>query len=114
MFSIPVFSIQFNEAYNPDMACVFTVPTSYLSGMDFGISWFAESKPVPPKIIGDNSIPFLITKPEREEIKNPELIAKLMDVADFFHFMADIPYDHLGISGSILPGLQKSDVSESG
>ena len=46
------------------------------------------------------------------EVKNPELIAKLMDVADFFHFMADIPYDHLGISGSILPGLQKSDVSD--
>lgn len=46
------------------------------------------------------------------EIKNPELIAKLMDVADFFHFMADIPYDHLGISGSILPDLQKSDVSD--
>ena len=42
------------------------------------------------------------------EVKNPELIAKLMDVADFFHFMADIPFDHLGISGSILPGLQKA------
>ena len=49
---------------------------------------------------------------EGGEVKNPELIAKLMDVADFFHFMADIPYDHLGISGSILPGLQKSDVSD--
>ena len=47
-----------------------------------------------------------------EEVKNPELIAKLMDVADFFHFVANIPYDHLGISGSILPGLQKSDVSD--
>lgn len=46
------------------------------------------------------------------EVRNPELISKLMDVADFFHFMADIPYDHLGISGSILPGLQKSDVSD--
>ena len=46
------------------------------------------------------------------EVKNPELISKLMDVADFFHYMADIPYDHLGISGSILPGLQKSDVSD--
>ena len=47
------------------------------------------------------------------EVTNVEmLIAKLMDVADFFHFMADIPYDHLGISGSILPGLQKSDVSD--
>ena len=46
------------------------------------------------------------------EVKNPELISKLMDVADFFHYMANIPYDHLGISGSILPGLQKSDVSD--
>lgn len=46
------------------------------------------------------------------EVKNPELIAKLMDITDFFHFMADIPYDHLGISGSILPGLQKDDVSD--
>lgn len=46
------------------------------------------------------------------EVKNPELISKLMDVADFFHFIADIPYDHLGISGSILPGLQKDDVSD--
>lgn len=46
------------------------------------------------------------------EVKNPELIAKLMDVADFFHYMADIPYENLGISGSILPGLQKDDVSD--
>ena len=46
------------------------------------------------------------------EVKNPELISKLMDVSDFFHYMADIPYNHLGISGSILPGLQKSDVSD--
>ena len=46
------------------------------------------------------------------KVKNPELISKLMDVADFFHYVADIPYDHLGISGSILPGLQKSDVSD--
>lgn len=46
------------------------------------------------------------------EVKNPELISKLMDVADFFHYMANIPYNHLGISGSILPGLQKSDVSD--
>jgi len=35
-----------------------------------------------------------------------------MDVADFFHYMADIPYTHLGISGSILPGLQKTSVSD--
>lgn len=37
----------------------------------------------------------------KEEIKNPELIKKLIDVADFFHYKANIPY---GISGSILPG----------
>lgn len=46
------------------------------------------------------------------EVKNSELIAKLMDVADFFHYFADVPYDHMGISGSISPGLQKSDVSD--
>ena len=46
------------------------------------------------------------------EVKNPELIAKLMDVADFFHFKAGIEYENLGISGSILPGLQKDDVSD--
>ena len=46
------------------------------------------------------------------EVKNPELISKLMDVADFFHYKADIDYENLGISGSILPGLQKDDVSD--
>ena len=46
------------------------------------------------------------------DVKNPELISKLMDVSDFFHYMADIPYENLGISGSILPGLQKDDVSD--
>ncbi len=46
------------------------------------------------------------------KVKNPELISKLMDISDFFHFMADIPYENLGISGSILPGLQKDDVSD--
>ena len=47
-----------------------------------------------------------------KEVQNPELIAKLMDVADFFHYKADIPYENLGISGSILPGLQKTDTSD--
>ena len=46
------------------------------------------------------------------EVKNPEIIGKLMDVCDFFHYLADIPYDKMGISGSILPGLQKSEVSD--
>ncbi|MBE6503190.1 MAG: DNA polymerase subunit beta [Methanobrevibacter sp.] len=45
-------------------------------------------------------------------VKNPELIKKLMDIADFFHCMADIPYENLGISGSILPGLQKENSSD--
>ena len=52
------------------------------------------------------------TLEEGGDVKNPELISKLMDVADFFHYMADIPYENLGISGSILPGLQKDDVSD--
>ena len=47
-----------------------------------------------------------------EELKNPEIMAKLMDVSDFFHYVADIPYENLGISGSILPGLHKEDVSD--
>lgn len=46
------------------------------------------------------------------EVKNPKLIAKLMDVADFFHYKADIAYENLGISGSILPGLQKTCTSD--
>lgn len=45
-------------------------------------------------------------------VKNPKLIKKLMDIADFFHYMADIPYENLGISGSILPGLQKENSSD--
>lgn len=49
---------------------------------------------------------------ENGEPKNPEIIAKLLDVADFFHYVAGIDYEHLGISGSILPGLHKSDVSD--
>ena len=46
------------------------------------------------------------------EVKNPEIIAKLMDVCDFFHYIAGIDYEDMGISGSILPGLQKDDVSD--
>lgn len=49
---------------------------------------------------------------ENGEDKNPEIIAKLLDLANFFHYVGKIDYDHLGISGSILPGLHKSDVSD--
>ena len=47
-----------------------------------------------------------------EKLKNPEIMAKLMDVSDFFHYVAGVPYENLGISGSILPGLHKEDVSD--
>lgn len=40
-----------------------------------------------------------------------ELLSKLFDLSDFFHYVADISYDDLGISGSILPGLQKAGTS---
>ncbi|MCQ2971814.1 MAG: DNA polymerase subunit beta [archaeon] len=47
-----------------------------------------------------------------EKVKNPEIVAKLMDVADFFHYVAGIDYQNLGISGSMCPGLQKEEISD--
>lgn len=44
-------------------------------------------------------------------IPNP-LMKKLIDLADFFHFYGKIPYENLGISGSILPNLQKETISD--
>lgn len=49
---------------------------------------------------------------EGKPVKNPEIVAKLIDVSDFFHYVADISYENLGISGSILPGLHKEDISD--
>ena len=46
------------------------------------------------------------------ELKNPLLASKLYDLSDFFHYVAGIDYDHLGISGSILPGLHKENTSD--
>ena len=46
------------------------------------------------------------------DVRNPELISKLLDISDFFHYLAGVPYKNLGISGSILPGLSKDDVSD--
>ena len=46
------------------------------------------------------------------DVRNPELISKLLDISDFFHYLAGVPYENLGISGSILPGLSKDDVSD--
>jgi len=60
-----------------------------------------------------------IIKPEKrlEEIRESfigenEIFSKLLSIADFFHFKAGISYENLGISGSILPGLQKKEVSD--
>ncbi len=41
-----------------------------------------------------------------------ELMEKLIDLSDFFHYVAGVDYDDLGISGSILPGLQKPGTSD--
>lgn len=46
------------------------------------------------------------------KLKNPDLSSKLYDLSDFFHYVAKIDYEHLGISGSILPGLHKKDTSD--
>jgi predicted nucleotidyltransferase len=41
-----------------------------------------------------------------------DLYKNLIDLADFFHYIADIPYENLGISGSTLPHLEKNDTSD--
>ena len=41
-----------------------------------------------------------------------ELMEKLIDLSDFFHYVAGVDYGNLGISGSILPGLQKPGTSD--
>lgn len=59
-----------------------------------------------------------ILKPEtrlKEIMACPEneLLENVVEVADFFHEEADISYKHMGVSGSILPGLydtQESDI----
>ena len=37
---------------------------------------------------------------------------KLIDLSDFFYYIGGIDYDHLGISGSTCPGLQKAEISD--
>lgn len=41
-----------------------------------------------------------------------ELFSKLIDLSDFFHYIAGIDYEDLGISGSICPNLQKKGTSD--
>ncbi|WP_067089706.1 DNA polymerase subunit beta [Methanobrevibacter curvatus] len=43
---------------------------------------------------------------------NTDFYKKLVDLSDFFHYIGGIDYKHLGISGSILPNLQKSEISD--
>ncbi|KZX12296.1 DNA polymerase subunit beta [Methanobrevibacter filiformis] len=49
---------------------------------------------------------------EEERGETDELKGKLIDLAKFFHYKAGIDYNDLGISGSILPNLQKRDISD--
>ncbi|MDR1721873.1 MAG: DNA polymerase subunit beta [Methanobrevibacter sp.] len=60
-----------------------------------------------------------IIKPEErlKEIINEKTIENklykdLKDLSDFFHYIGKIPYENLGISGSILPGLSKEGISD--
>ncbi|MPL58241.1 hypothetical protein SDC9_17901 [bioreactor metagenome] len=53
-----------------------------------------------------------IRKNEAKNSSQNQLIEKLLKVADFFHYKAGIAYENLGISGSILPNLQKNTVSD--
>ncbi|MBZ9571405.1 DNA polymerase subunit beta [Methanobrevibacter sp. TMH8] len=53
-----------------------------------------------------------IIRQEKEIPSENPIIKKLLKVADFFHYKAGISYDNLGISGSILPNLQKNTVSD--
>ncbi|MDR2623241.1 MAG: DNA polymerase subunit beta [Methanobrevibacter sp.] len=48
----------------------------------------------------------------RESSENKSLYKNLVDLTDFFHYIGGIPYEKLGISGSILPNLEKDDVSD--
>jgi len=64
--------------------------------------------------IREKFIPLLNDKKEKGEklTYEEELMDKLIDLSDFFHYVANIDYDNLGISGSILPNLQKSGTSD--
>ncbi len=58
-----------------------------------------------------------ILHPERrlqEIMAHPdnELLSKVVEVADFFHSEAGIAYKHMGVSGSILPGLYDPEQSD--
>jgi len=53
-----------------------------------------------------------IRQSEKENHTQNPLIEKLLDIADFFHYKAGIDYKNLGISGSILPNLQKEAISD--
>ncbi|MDR3290546.1 MAG: DNA polymerase subunit beta [Methanobrevibacter sp.] len=48
----------------------------------------------------------------REGKENKFLYEKLIDLSDFFHYIGGIAYEKLGISGSILPNLEKNDISD--
>ncbi len=47
-----------------------------------------------------------------DEKVSKDVREKLIDLSDFFHYIAGIDYDYLGISGSTCPGLQKAEISD--
>lgn len=54
-----------------------------------------------------------VKRANNEELSyEEELMEKLIDLSDFFHYVAGVPYNDLGISGSILPNLQKAGTSD--
>ncbi len=66
------------------------------------------------KELREQYIPIIKEKRENNEDLTfmEELMEKLIDLSDFFHYVAGVDYGNLGISGSILPGLQKPGTSD--
>jgi predicted nucleotidyltransferase len=62
--------------------------------------------------IREEYIPKFKDKDNNSLSEEENLLRKLIDLSDFFHYKADISYDNLGISGSICPNLQKKGTSD--
>jgi predicted nucleotidyltransferase len=73
-----------------------------------------EMMRVPYNKIKEVIIPINRLNEIRKDKKSEErfLYKNLIDLADFFHYKGGIAYENLGISGSILPNLEKEGVSD--
>jgi predicted nucleotidyltransferase len=49
---------------------------------------------------------------ENNEFSGDDILKKVLDLSDFFHYKSGIPYENLGVSGSILVNLHKNSVSD--